>query len=96
MTERIKQGAATMERQGDTVKVDLDTFALSIAASRRQGENLIVDHEAVITPSHIETEEQAHEYGLTEAREKWPASEGWNHDVKVVRRTLTFNFKVKA
>jgi hypothetical protein len=93
MDKQSKQEAVTVERKDDgAITVYVNTYALSLFASRRDGTDAVVVHEASHAPSGVDSEEAAVEYGLKEAREKWPEEEGWSHDIKAKLTKLTFNF----
>jgi hypothetical protein len=66
-------------------------YALSLAASRRIDTNTSeLAHEA--SSAQVNTPEEAYEKGYTEARLKWPESEGWSHSVMI--QEVNLNIRV--
>lgn len=93
MAKKHSQGPVTVEEHGNgTSTVKIDFYALSLAASRRVGQDLVVDHAASFAPAPINSEEDARAFGLNEARIRWPAKDGWEHRVEVRLVPLTFEF----
>ncbi len=93
MAKKNSQGPVTVEQNNNgTSSVRLDFYALSLAASRRVGPDLQVDHAASFAPAPINSEEDARAYGLQEARTRWPAKVGWEHRVEVRLIPLKFEF----
>lgn len=93
MGKKNSQGPVTVEEHNNgTSTVTIDFYALSLAASRRVGQDLLVDHAASFAPAPINSEEEARAYGLDEARARWPAKEGWDHRVEVRMIPLRFEF----
>lgn len=63
-------------------------YSLSLAATRRINPNESqVVHEA--SSVVVKTPKEAYEYGLAEAREKWPESDGWSHNVMIKEVNLS-------
>lgn len=89
-----KQGPVTVTAHRDgTGTVRVNVYALSLAATRKIDEqNTLLDHAAAIAPPPIDSEEEAKEYGLREARYRWPTADGWDHRVEVSLVPLTFEF----
>lgn len=94
MVKQDRQGPVTVTARGDgTGIVRVNVYALSLAAARKVDENnTVLDHAAAIAPPPIDSEEEAREYGLQEARGRWPAADGWDHRVEVSLIPLTFEF----
>jgi hypothetical protein len=84
-----KDGVLIADGDDRTEHVVIKFFALSLAATRRESENLVVDH--IASTSNALTEADAIQEGLKIAEEKWSASEGW--DVNVVAHPVGFRFE---
>ena len=97
MIKRDTQGPVTVEyHTGGTAIARINFYALSLAASRVSDGNVYLDHAATYAPAPINSEEEAYEYGLKEAMERWPANEGWSHRVDVKLVELKFEFGTKG
>jgi hypothetical protein len=93
MGKKNSQGPVTVEEHNNgTSTVTIDFYALSLAASRRVRQDLLVDHAASFAPAPINSEEEARAYGLNEARARWPVKDGWDHRVEVRMIPLRFEF----
>lgn len=86
------QGPVTVEHHTRGATAHINFYALSLAASRVVGGNVYLDHAAAYAPAPINTVEEAVEYALKEAEQKWPAAEGWSHRVDVKLVKLKFEF----
>jgi hypothetical protein len=97
MIKQDTQGPVTVEyHTGGTAIAKINFYALSLAASRVLDGNAYVDHVASYAPAPINSEEEAHDYGLKEAMEKWPTEEDWSHRVDVKLVELKFEFGTKG
>lgn len=87
MIKQDTRGPVTVEyHTGGIAIARINFYTLSLAASRELNGDVYLDHAASYAPAPIDSEKEAHEYGLKEAMEKWPLDEGWSHrvDVKLV------------
>lgn len=92
-----KHGNATIEYHDDqTIIVEAKLFLLSIAASRKQGDETMVDHIASVAPSSVTSIDEAHNYGMTEAEDYWPSSDGWVYHIDVRLHPFKFRFRNEA
>jgi hypothetical protein len=97
MIKRDIQGPVTVESHtGGTAIARINFYALSIVASRVFEGNVYIDHAASYAPAPINSEEEAYDYGMKEAMERWPAGEGWSHRVDVKLVELKFEFGNKG
>jgi hypothetical protein len=87
------QGPSTVEyHTGGSIIARVNFYALSLAASRVLEDAVHLDHMASYALAPIDSEEAAYEYGLREARQKWPTDEGWSHRVDVKLVVMKFEF----
>lgn len=97
MVKRDTQGAVAVEyHTGGTIFSHINFYVLSFVASRMSDGNLYLDHSASYASAPINSEEDAREYGLREAAERWPPADGWSHHVDVKLVELKFEFGSKA
>lgn len=70
--------------------LEIQIWALSLAASHTlNGESILV-HKAVVAPSKCTSDDEAYQFGLAMAASLWPTSEGWTYRVETSSATLGF------
>ena len=97
MIKRDTQGPVTVEyHTGGSAIARINFYSLSLVATRILDGDVYLDHIASSAPAPINSEEEAHEYGLREARKIWPTEEGWSHRVNVKLVELKFEIGTKG
>jgi hypothetical protein len=61
-------------------------YALSLAAIKPN--RVVSEFDHIASSAMVKTEEEAYEKGFAEARERWPAEEGWDIKVRVQKVSL--------
>ena len=74
------------------IQVVLTTFSASIVAIRNKNGKFEFQHDVIVTPQSVQTEDEAREFGLSEARQLWSESEGWSY--RIVTKPSTFTFDI--
>lgn len=82
------------EGQVGEVIVDLELFAMSILATKDDGGKTDIQHMATATKT--DTEEEAERLAYEVAEQTWPKSDGWEHDVAVVKVPIKSRVKLQG
>jgi hypothetical protein len=98
LIKQEKQGAVTIDYHTRGTTANIHLYALSLAATRATEGGVDVEHVASYAPPSINTTQDAADYGLKEARKKWPSEEGWSHkvDVRPIQMKVEFGNHLSA
>ncbi len=89
-----KQVDLKVEHKPDgTATVKFAAFALALMATRETRGGCEVRQEADWTSA--QSDEEANDEGMDIARQKWPPSEGWQHQAAIRRVNLIMDLKKK-
>jgi hypothetical protein len=85
---------ASVDHKPDgTAAVKFSAYALALMATRQHGGRGEVHQEAEWTSANSDPE--AHAEGMEMARQKWPAADGWNHQVAIRKVTIALDLLKK-
>jgi len=89
-----QDASVSLEENPDgSKKISFSAYALALMATREPGNAIEVRQEAAWTGANSDTE--AHDIGLTMAREKWPTAEGWSHQAAIRKMNIVLDLLSK-
>ncbi|MGE3953538.1 MAG: hypothetical protein AB7F88_19815 [Pyrinomonadaceae bacterium] len=93
----IAKGNPEISKEDGFIRVIVTVFGVSIVGILNKGdEGFVLKHDVVLTPNSVLTEDEAREFGLAMALEKWPESDGWSYRIIVRPTAYTFDFGTDA